>query len=55
MSRSPALLAALAAVGIVPCGDNSCVFGSPGGMAMAAVCAEDHDTGDEDPMPAVRT
>ncbi len=32
------LRAALAVVGIVPCGDNSCMFGSPGGMATNGGC-----------------
>ena len=38
MSRSTALLDALSAVGIDPCGDNSCIFGSPGGMATNGGC-----------------
>lgn len=32
------LRAALNAAGITPCGDNSCMFGSPGGMATNGGC-----------------
>jgi hypothetical protein len=32
------LIQALAEVGIEPCGDNSCIFGSPGGMATNGGC-----------------
>ena len=33
------LRAALAVVGITPCGDNSCMFGTPGGMATNGGCS----------------
>ena len=36
--RSPALTDLLARHGIVPCGDNSCIFGSPGGMGTNGGC-----------------
>lgn len=32
------IVGALAHVGLEPCGDNSCVFGSPGGMATNGGC-----------------
>ena len=38
MARSATLNAALAVAGIAPCGDNSCWFGSPGGMATNGGC-----------------
>ena len=37
--RSPALSAALRAAGIDPCGDSSCIFGAPGGMATNGGCS----------------
>lgn len=36
--RSKVLVLALAKYGIDPCGDNSCIFGSPGGMATNGGC-----------------
>ncbi len=36
--RSKVLVDALAKVGITPCGDNSCIFGRPGGMATNGGC-----------------
>lgn len=36
--RNEVLLAALAKYGITPCGDNSCMFGPPGGMATNGGC-----------------
>ena len=38
MARSATLTATLTAHGIEPCGDNSCWFGSPGGMGTNGGC-----------------
>lgn len=38
MARSPTLTAALADAGITPCGDSSCMFGPPFGMATNHGC-----------------
>ena len=45
MAYDPALHAAIRAAGITPCGDRSCIFGAPGGMATNGGCR----CGDLDP------